>query len=288
MKIYTAVSLAALAVLIAVASGTASAADNVSNGTTTCNVVSADYELDSWSNEQYPVINIFGEKYVPLFSKDDDIWDSHVNKLASLVLDSNETHTLKPGENVDLGNGYSLEVREIDIDGENVWLELTRSGQHVANKTVSIDTDDNKTWTVTLDNVQGENNVVVMKVHVKQLFVGAEISVVQIDGIWLIDYANARTLNIGDKFVGFTLKQIVSGVDASNLGSLIFENASVPDETSVADNASLADDDHSSESSASLSPEKGQVKITDKNAGSPTSWYRDFWRFITIKNKQVF
>lgn len=261
MKTYTAVSLAALAVLIAVASGTASAADNVSNGTTICNVVGADYESDSWSNEQYPVINLFGEEYVPLFSKDDEIWDAHVNKLASLVLDSNETHTLKPGENVDLGNDYSLEVREIDIDGENVWLELTRGGQHVANKTVSIDTDDNKTWTVTLDNVQGENNVVVMKVHVKQLFVGAESSIVWIDGVWLIDYANSRTLNIGDKLGEFTLEEIISGVDKSNFGSLVFENSS---------------------------PEKGQVKFTDKNAGSPTSWYWNFLKYITIKSKEIF
>lgn len=261
MKTYTAVSLAALAVLIAVASGTASAADNVSNGTTICNVVGADYESDSWSNEQYPVINLFGEEYVPLFSKDDDIWDSHVNKIATLVLDSNETYTLKPGENVDLGNDYSLEVREIDIDGENVWLELTRSGQHVANKTVSIDTDGNQTWTVTLDNVQGENNVVVMKVHVKQLFVGAESSIVWIDGVWLIDYANSRTLNIGDKLGEFTLEEIISGVDKSNSGSLVFENSS---------------------------PEKGQVKFTDKNAGSPTSWYWNFLKYITIKSKEIF
>jgi len=288
MKIYTVVSLAALAVLIAVASGTASVADNVSNGTTTCNVVGTNYELDSWSNEQYPVIDLFEEKYVPLFSRDDDIWDAHVNKLASLILDSNETHTLKPGENVDLGNGYTLDVREIDIEGENVWLELTRSGQHVANKTVSIDTDDNKTWTVILDDVQGESNVVVMKVHVKQLFVGAESSIVWIDGIWLIDYANARTLNIGDKLGEFTLKEIINGVDESNLGSLVFENASSSDNTSVADHASLDDDALISDSPASPSPEKGQVKFTDKNAGSPTSWYWNFLKYVTIKSKEIF
>jgi hypothetical protein len=39
-----------------------------------------------------------------------------------------------------------------------------------------------------------------MKVHVKQLFVGVENCIVFIDGIWLIDYANARTSNIGDEF----------------------------------------------------------------------------------------
>ncbi|AKB19572.1 S-layer protein domain-containing protein [Methanosarcina sp. WWM596] len=273
MNKYAAVSLVALVVLIAGAAGTAGAAYNASNGTTTCNVVGTNYKCNSWSNEQYPVIDLFGEERVPLFSEDDDIRDPHVNKLASLVINSNETNALKPGENVDLGNGYALEVREIDIDGENVWLELTRGGQHVANKTVSIDTDENQTWTVALDNVRGENNVVVMKVHVKQLFVGTEISIVQIDGIWLIDYANSRTLNIGDKFGEFTLEQTLSGVDESNLRGLVFKNVSVADDVSVAD------------FSASPYPEKGLVKFTDKSTVSPASWYWNFWRSITMKNK---
>ncbi|MPN33525.1 hypothetical protein SDC9_181013 [bioreactor metagenome] len=114
---------------------------------------------------------------------------------------------------------------------------------------------------------------------------GKETSVVWIDGIWLIDYANARTLNVGDKPGEFTLKQIVSGVDASNLGSLVFENTSVPDNASVSDNASVTDDVHSSDSPAFTSPQKEQVKFIDKNIGSPTSWYWNFWRPIQIKSK---
>ncbi|WP_269849449.1 hypothetical protein [Methanosarcina horonobensis] len=98
MKKYTTVLLAALAVLIAVTAGTASAADNVSNGTTICKVIATHYECDSWSDEQYPIIDLCGEKYVPLFTTKGNIRDTHVNKLASLILDSNETYILKPGE----------------------------------------------------------------------------------------------------------------------------------------------------------------------------------------------
>ena len=273
MKKYTATLLTALAVLIAVTSGTTSAADNVSNGTIICNAVGTSYECANWSSEQYPVIDLFGDEYVSLFAKDDDIWNSHVNKLANLILDSNGTHTLNPGENIDLSHGYALEVKEIDIETEKVWLEFTRNGQHVADKNVSIDTDGNRTWIVALDNVQGENDTVVMKVHVKQLFVGTETSVIWIDGIWLIDYANAMTLNIGDEFGGFTLEEIISGVDASNPGSLIFENTSV------------ADDLITSEFSASPTPEKEMIKFTDKSTGSFTPWYRNFWGWITMKSK---
>ena len=221
---YTAVLLTVLTVFVAITSGTVSAADNVSSRANICNVTATGYECDSWSDEQYPVIDLFGAEYVPLFTTDGNIWDSHVNKLASLILDSNETQVLEAGEILDLGQGYTLEVMEIDIDSEKAWLEFTKDGQYVADQKISVDTEDNKTWTLALDNVQGENNIVVMKVHVKQLFVGVEKRIFWIDGIWLIDYANARTLNIGDKIGKFTLEQILSGVDISNAGSLVFGN----------------------------------------------------------------
>ena len=288
MKKYTIVSLAALTFLIAIAAGivnaadtasaadtvnavdTVSAADTVSSKTLVCNVVGTNYECDSWSNEQYPVIDLFGEKYVPLLANNDDIRDARVDKLAGLVLDSNETYTFEPGEILDLGQGYDLEVRQIDIDSEKVWLEFTREGQHVADQNISVDSENNKTWTVALDNVQGENDIVVMKVHVRQVFVGTEKRIVWINGIWLIDYANTRTLNIGDKFGEFTLEEIISGVDESNPGSLVFENVSV--------------DDFSSSDTSGKEP----GKPTDKSTGSFTSWYRDLWRCITMKCKPTF
>lgn len=287
MKKCTVVSLAALIALIAFTAGTVSAANNVSNGTVTCNVIGAHYQCNNWSNEQYPLINLSGDSYVPLFSGEDEIWQSHVNKLASLVIDSNETHTLKPGEKIDLGHGYALEVREIDIDSESAWLEFTKEGQYVSGKNVSVNTADDQTWTVILDNIQDENNIVVMKVHVKNLFVGTETSVIWIDGIWLIDYENARTLIVGDKLGEFTLKQIISGVDSSNPGSLVFGNTSVPDNISVSDDTSVTDDIYSSDSSASSSPKKEQSKFIDKNMGSPISWYWNFWESIAIKGRQI-
>ncbi len=278
MKKYTIVSLAALTFLIAIAAGTVSAADTlsaadtVSSRTNVCNVVGTNYECGSWSNEQYPVIDLFGDEYVPLLANNDDIREAHVDKLAGLVLDSNETYTLEKGEKLDLGHGYALGARQItdSIDGGKVWLEFTRDRQYVADQNISVDSENNKTWTVVLDNVQGENDIVVMKVHVRQLFVGTEKSIFWINGIWLIDYSNARTLNIGDKFGEFTLEEIISGVDESNLGSLVFENVSVSD------------------FSSSATPGNKPDKSTDKSTGSFTSWCRDLWACITMKSKATF
>ncbi len=224
MKKYTVILLAAFTILISVAAYNANAADNASSITNVCDVAGTDYKSESWSNEQYPVIDLFGEKEVPLFTTNGSIGNVHVNKLAKLILDDNETYTLTDGEKLDLGNGYALEAKQININNEEIWFEFSKDGKYITDQIVSASNEGNRTWTVTLDNVQGENNIVVMKVHIKNLFVGAETRVVWIDGLWLTDYTNATTLKVGDKIGEFTLENIVSGVNTSNMGSLVFEN----------------------------------------------------------------
>jgi S-layer protein (TIGR01567 family) len=189
----------------------------------TCNVIDTHYKCDSWSNEKYPLINLFGEKDVPLFSNSDPIWKCHVNKLAKLVLDSNHKYDLKTGETLDLGQGYTLIVMQVAIDNRRVWIELVKDGQYVNDELLGTETGDMATWTCMLDNIQGVDNVPVLKVHINKIYQGKLDSFVQIDGIWLIDYANARTLKIGDKIGSFKLHKIITGVNENELGSLIFK-----------------------------------------------------------------
>lgn len=185
----------------------------------TINVVSETYQYKKWG--QYPLIDLFGEKYVPLCASTVPIWNSHVDKLAKLVIDHDDCYTLRNSENIDLGDGYSLQVKQIDVDGKKVWLELDKDRQYVDDEIISIGPGDD-TWTCTLDNIQGVNNASVFKVHVKQVFQGATDSIVQIEGIWLIDYANIMDIKIGDELGEYKIIKIIPGVSASNLGSLVF------------------------------------------------------------------
>jgi hypothetical protein len=67
------IALAAMMLFLIIISSMASA-DPV-----TCNVVGTQYKCDSWSNDQYPLINLLGENYVPLFDNNDPIWKCNVN-----------------------------------------------------------------------------------------------------------------------------------------------------------------------------------------------------------------
>ncbi|WP_292390180.1 S-layer protein domain-containing protein [Methanosarcina sp. UBA5] len=149
-----------------------------------------DYKYGDWGN--YSVLGFFADKYIPLKSND-------ASKLAKLVLDSDDKYTLKTGEKLDLGDGYSLEAKQVDVDGKKVWLELDKDGQYVDDQIVSTDSGDS-TWTCKVDGVQGEDNVPVLKVHVNQVFQGAVDSIAQVDGLWLIDYANAIKINSDDEY----------------------------------------------------------------------------------------
>lgn len=184
------------------------------------------YKCGSWSNEQYPLITLFGENYVPLLPSNEKIWNDRVNKLSKLVLDlpsEGEKYALKTGEILDLGQGYGLEAKQIDVDGQMVWFELTKDGTYVGSEIIKVGNGNDGTWSLSLDDIQGVSNVVVFKVHVNGIFEGAVDSIVQMDGIWLIDYVNATTLEVGDRLGNVTLTKIVNGVDKSDLGSLVFE-----------------------------------------------------------------
>ena len=154
--------------------------------------VAYEYENAAAGWDNYSLIGFFADKYIP-------IKPTKADKLAKLVLDSDDKYTIRTGETLDLGQGYSLEAKQVDVDGEKVWLEFSKDGEFVDDEIISVGTGDN-TWEVELDDIQGEDDVVVLKVHVNQVFQGAVDSIAQIEGLWLIDYANAMTIESDDEF----------------------------------------------------------------------------------------
>jgi S-layer protein (TIGR01567 family) len=138
-----------------------------------------EYESNAWKNQKYSSVQVGDKYYVPL--KPD-----LKNKFAELVLDDGYKYTVRTGEFIDLGEGYSVQIKQVDIDGTKVWVEFYRNGEYVDDEIVGVGTSDS-TWDVKLDGIQGENNVTVMKIHINQI----EADGIQIDGLWVIDYANA-------------------------------------------------------------------------------------------------
>jgi uncharacterized membrane protein len=145
-------------------------------------------------------------------------------------VDSGSQYNLTYDGPMSLGKGYSLQVKQIDNVDKKVWLELDRNGQYVDDAIISTDSGDH-TWNSTR-TILGVPNVPVLKVHVNRINEYDISTSVIIDGNWLIDYANAKTLKVGDSFgisfrgliiKGGTITKIINGIDASFLGELILK-----------------------------------------------------------------
>ena len=196
-----------------------------------CNITGTSYKCANWTSEQYPSVNILGQIYVPVLVKDDPLWESYVNKLSKLVVDSDVPYTLATGESLNIGNGYSIQIKQVDIAGQKVWVELDKDGQYVDDQVVATDSGDH-TWTSNLDKIGGIDGVDVFKIYISGIsHDDVKGDVAQINGMWLIDYQNTTTYNIGDYVNGNELVTINSGTDASNLGNFVYHSPEIFDGT---------------------------------------------------------
>jgi len=130
-----------------------------------------DYDCDVWSTDQYYVMGFFGEKYVPV-----NIVNSNGNltmgtpkagKMGKLVMDDSDKYTFKTGETFDLGDGYALEIDQIDVNGSKVNLRFLKDGQLVNS---SIVTSGNN-W-ILRKTVLGEKDTQILRVRVSSVFQG--------------------------------------------------------------------------------------------------------------------
>ncbi|MCM1987942.1 S-layer protein domain-containing protein, partial [Methanococcoides seepicolus] len=146
------------------------------------NISSVAYEYDGWAGETFDKIGFFANEYVPV--------DGDAQLLSTLILDDDEKYTMRVGETLDLGEGFALTPKQIDVEGDKVWLELTKDGKFldddVYDATPGEDTNpDNKSWDYEAE-VAGEDDIVVLRVHVNEVFQGQVDSLAIIEGIWLM------------------------------------------------------------------------------------------------------
>ncbi len=150
-----------------------------------------DFKSDAWK-ETYNVMELFGDVYVPLKNNTPD-------KLTKLLVDSGEKYTLRVGFALELGGGYELTAKQIDVAGNKVWMEFSKNGEFIEDKVIHVDEKTDGTWKF-YTNVEDEVNVEVLRVNVTNLFQGQVDSLVVVEGIWLIDFENILVIEAGDEF----------------------------------------------------------------------------------------
>ena len=154
--------------------------------------------------EEYYIMGLFGEKYVPfnIVGSNGTLNSSSpmkADKMAKLVIDDDTKYTLKTGATLELGSGYTIVVDQIDVDGNKAYLKFFNNGREVNSSIVNTNDSTTSSW-ILRDKLLGESNVQILRVHVKDVFQGTQDSLVEIDGVWLMDYANATEIKTGDSY----------------------------------------------------------------------------------------
>ncbi|MDD4447711.1 MAG: S-layer protein domain-containing protein, partial [Methanothrix sp.] len=156
-----------------------------------------DFAFEDWGS--YNVIGFMGEKYFAGYldtagSTDDGLFEASgsknvlsKNRLIKLLMDDDTEMTITTSTPLTLQDGYVLSIDSIDIDGNQVTLTLSKDGNKLITKKISPSIDGATTTDKTFiyrKNFGNLRDVIIIAVHFKNAFRGADQDLATIDAVW--------------------------------------------------------------------------------------------------------
>ncbi len=169
------------------------------------------FEYGKWGN--FTVVGFMADKYFAGYQEggvngEVDRASLLSNNILSKVLtDTDDKESMYSGSDLALEQGYSLQVKEVDINGNNVWVQLEKDGKVLDEAFVSSNQD-----YVYKTDIGKAENIPLIIVHFGTVFLGGETSAVFTQGIFQISDEYTE-INNGDTFG----KMKVSSVSESGI-----------------------------------------------------------------------
>ncbi|MDD4161735.1 MAG: S-layer protein domain-containing protein [Methanothrix sp.] len=167
----------------------------------TTTVQKNDFDFEDWGF--YNVIGFQANKYFAGYLNDENVDDADEilfkestdenslsdEQLEEILMDNDDEMTVTSGTPLKMEEGYELAIKSIDIDGNKVYLELSKDGSVVDSKVISPSKDNptmgDKTYYYK-KTVGDSKDLVIIAAHFKNAFRGADQNLATIDGIWQI------------------------------------------------------------------------------------------------------
>ncbi|AGB50279.1 S-layer-related duplication domain protein [Methanomethylovorans hollandica DSM 15978] len=140
------------------------------------------FEYDDWGD--FEVIGFMADKYFAGYPKNDftnEVSLVSQGQLSKVLLDKSDKTSLVSGSSLVLEEGYALSIVEVDVNGDTVYIRLTKDGDQIDDDIISSDA----TYAYKM-NVGDVDDVPVIAVHFQDVFQGTESSAVFVDGIFQI------------------------------------------------------------------------------------------------------
>jgi S-layer protein (TIGR01567 family) len=167
----------------------------------TTTVQKNDFDYADWGF--YNVIGFQADKYFAGYVNDENVDDANEllfkestdenslsdEQLESILKDDDTEMTVTSGTPLKFEEGYELAIKSIDIDGNKVYLELSKDGAVVDSKVISPSKDNptmaDKTYYYKKD-VGDSKDLVIIAAHFKNAFRGSDQNLATVDGVWQI------------------------------------------------------------------------------------------------------
>ncbi|MFH0904934.1 MAG: S-layer protein domain-containing protein, partial [Methanobacteriota archaeon] len=171
------------------------------------------FKYNAWGT--YKVIGFMADKYFAGYTDStnidevDPVSTLNYKQLHKVLMDDKDSHTLRASTTYPLGDGYALNLKDIGA-GRVAMISITKDGGEVDNAIVDV----GETYTFS-KKVGSINNLPIIVLHIRTVFMGTTDNMVQIDGIFQIsesytsvnqnnNYGMMEITTVGDS--GITMK----------------------------------------------------------------------------------
>jgi S-layer protein (TIGR01567 family) len=237
------------------------------------------FKRNQWGT--YQVIGFMADKYFAGYTEDsepvqDDISPISDGILSKILIDSNDKKSVSSGESLAFEEGYSLSIKEVDVNGNSVLVDLEKDGKVVDESVVPSGGD-----YIYKTSLGKSTDVPIIIVNFGSVFSGAESSAVFTQGIFQISDNDVEVKN-GDDFGEMEVKSISSnGITMENSNDVGLSRGDTVDlmgniKIQVADDDTLRFAPVVDTSQAGTYELRGTVYDKDKNgditSDSPFTW----------------
>ncbi len=159
--------------------------------------IQTNFEYGNWGS--YEVIGFMAERYFAGYTKNSSFANNEISvisdgQLSKVLTDTDDRKSLYTGSSLILEEGYSLNIVEVDINGNVVWVQLEKDGNIIDDAFLSSNSD--FVYTADLGDTE---DVPLIAIHFNQIFSGRETNAVFVDGIFQISDQYVQIRN-GDEF----------------------------------------------------------------------------------------
>ncbi|KAF5419149.1 MAG: hypothetical protein C5S49_00835 [Candidatus Methanogaster sp.] len=144
-----------------------------------------DFEYNDWGS--YKMLGFMAEMYFAGYeAKDTSTTNENIrllskDMLSKVLIDEDDKHILSTGASLELEEGYTLKIIQLDINSDQAQIELLKKG-------ISVDTEfvESPDTYVYKKDIGELDDVPLVTVHIDSVFAGMESDMLIIDGIFQI------------------------------------------------------------------------------------------------------